>query len=94
MSAVDDAAILYLAVNGWGPPIACRFVNEEGEVCERADVVGISADDGAPYCEHHMNTEDDTKHRLAPEVLEEIKRRRLEHHKAAGEIPVEERGKS
>ena len=86
MSAVDDAAILYFAINGWGPPLTCsHFVSDaHGDRCD-APMVGINADDGSPLCEEHLVHPEEDGHRLDPAVLRAIAERRAEAYRNAGE---------
>jgi hypothetical protein len=88
MSAIDDAAILYLAINGWGDPIRCASLPTDGsrlERCNSRHVVGISQDDGCPLCDKCIDHPDEIGHRFAPGVLAAIKARRRKHYKEIGE---------
>jgi len=92
MNAADDAAVLFLAANGWGPKLTCRHIPGEDDVmndpvCGKP-MVGVSADDGSPLCEEHVDHPEEEGHRLAPEVLEAIKRLRIAHFRDAGEEPT------
>lgn len=85
---IDNVISLYFAVNGWGDPIRCAYVDDDMNTCGSENVVGIDDDMGGPCCEVHLNCEDSTGTRFAPGVLDALKAKRLAYYKAAGEKPT------
>jgi hypothetical protein len=83
MTAIDDAAILYLATNGWGDELECHHWNENDEMCH-APMAGVSADDGSPLCAGHVHHPEEDGHRLSPEVLKAIAEERAKRIREAG----------
>jgi len=87
MSSADDAAVLYLAANGWGADLTCQHLGDELDFCGK-EMVGVSADDGSPLCDEHVVHPEDEGHRLTPAVIETIRVLR-ERYRSAHQVTME-----
>lgn len=86
-----DAAVLYLAIHGWGAALTCGHVGGEASyddgACCGEPMVGVSDEDGAPLCALHVEHPEECGHRLSPESLEAIRALRADYHRKAGKEP-------
>lgn len=78
----ESAAVLYLAINGWGAEPTCAWCMPDHKRCGKP-LAGVSADDGAPLCAEHVVDPEDEGHRLSKRVIEAIRRLRKAHMRAA-----------
>jgi hypothetical protein len=79
MTAAEDAAVLYFAVNGTKAPLACRHIGDGDGPCGISSIVGVSSDDGSPLCQAHVTHPEEKGHPLSHDTLLEI---RALHEKA------------